>query len=289
MGPDRGACFDVADVVEISDLQELENGLAQMGSGDQRVFRLSAETYTFSGTPSANGEVALLGQPGTVLTGGATNLMTVSAGAYLYVAGLAISDGPFRGLNCTTGAGLWIDDTILSGYIFPVMASCETHLRRSRVSGLNVDSTAVTATAALFLENTAIGPCPGTGLDLGDVPVDLRYVTIADNGQSIACAAGTSGEVRNSIIVGAAGDSIDPACFLTFVDNAVDSLGFGNQVGAHDSAWFVDSAASDFHLTPAGEDAIGAIADWDRGDPLADIDGEPRPVDAPGFPGVDEP
>jgi hypothetical protein len=289
MGEQQGGCFEIADVVEISDLEELDNELGQMGSGDQRVFRLSAETYDFISTPSANGEVAILGQPGTVFTGGATNLMNVAPGAYLYVSGIAISDGPFRALNCVSGAGLWIDDTRISGYPLGVFATCETHVRRSWISGPNVDAVGIEATAALFLESTAIGPNPGTGLVLGDVAVDLRYVTIADNGLSIDCDTNTSGEVRNSIIAGSAGGSIDASCFMTFVDNAVDTQGFGGQIGAHDPAWFADADAGDFHLSETGQDAIGPVADWDEGDPATDIDGDPRPMDRPSFPGIDEP
>jgi len=42
-------------------------------------------------------------------------------------------------------------------------------------------------------------------------------------------------------------------------------------------------------LSAAGEAAIGEVADWDDGDPGADIDGDPRPMAANGFPGIDEP
>ncbi len=75
---------------------------------------------------------------------------------------------------------------------------------------------------------------------------------------------------------------------MSFVDNAATGFGFGDDVGSYDETWFVAPATGDFHLSGAGQAEFADIADWDVGDPLADIDGDPRPQRAPGFPGVDE-
>lgn len=288
LGPDQGTCFDVADVVEVSDISELEAELAAAGAGNQRVLRLSAETFEVSGSLGVAGEVALLGQPGTVITGGATNLFSVSGTAY--VDDLVIADGPFRALSCLADAGgLWVDDTAISGYSVAIQGNCETHVRRSSIRTTSgVGTVAVIGNAPLFAENSAFGPGSEIALQLGDIDIDMRYVTIAGNGTSLECTSSTGGIVRNSIVVGTAAGSIS-GCFNMWVDNAVDSPSRGMDVGPYDEAWFVDPAAGDFHLTPAGEAAIGALADWDRGDPALDIDGDTRPMDAASFPGLDEP
>ncbi|MEM6996145.1 MAG: hypothetical protein AAF721_36900 [Myxococcota bacterium] len=291
MGPEQGGCFDVADVEEVSDITELEAALT-IGAGSQLVINLTAETFTVGGTFSVNGEVAILGQPGTVITGGATNLFAFGGdGQYLYVADVAVDTGPFRAFNCSGAGGLWLDDTVVDGYALGVYSGCETHLRRGRYVSTDDTGAAVEMLAGgeLFAENVAFGPGGEVPIRLTDATADLRYVTIAGNALSLICMGGASGTIRNSILVSPTGGSITPGCQLSFVDNAVDGgFGFGDDVGVYDPAWFVSPAVGDFHLTPAGQATFGGIADWDDGDPLLDVDGDPRPQDRAGFPGIDE-
>jgi hypothetical protein len=57
------------------------------------------------------------------------------------------------------------------------------------------------------------------------------------------------------------------------------------------TGWFVSTPAANYHLTPEGAATFADYAVWNTGDPLTDIDGDPRPgVDgAPDFPGADVP
>lgn len=50
------------------------------------------------------------------------------------------------------------------------------------------------------------------------------------------------------------------------------NVGVGDQL----DAWFEDYDAGDLHLTAAGEALFGAVAQWQAGDPLVDIDLDPR-------------
>jgi hypothetical protein len=128
-----------------------------------------------------------------------------------------------------------------------------------------------------------------TARSIEDSAIDLRYSTIAGNTQSIDCSNSATGVLRNNIIVGLGTSSISVSCFMSFVDNAVDGgFGFGTDVGAYDPAWFVAPGTGDFHLAGPGQATFADIADWDPGDPLVDIDGDPRPQDALGYPGIDE-
>ena len=125
-------------------------------------------------------------------------------------------------------------------------------------------------------------------MELGGT-VDLRYVTIAGNTVGIGCGADATGTIRNSIITNV-GNSVDGFCPLSFVDNAIDESGMGGtEVPSFDPTWFVVSNGSRFFLSDAGQAVFADIADWDEGDPLTDIEGDLRPTETPGFPGVDEP
>lgn len=57
------------------------------------------------------------------------------------------------------------------------------------------------------------------------------------------------------------------------------------------SPWFENQFGGDLHLRPDGAAVFADLADWNTGDPTADIDGDPRPrVDGtPDFPGADVP
>ena len=294
LGPEQGSCFDTADVVEASDVTELTNALTGLSAGAQLVINLAAETFTMSGTLSINGEVAILGQPGTIVTGGATNVFAVGgmANELLYLAGIEFDTGPFRVVRCDAPGGVWIDDTSIVGYPVAVLSLCDAHVRRSHFNAAMTGGVALAVEpgGSLQAENSSIGPGTPSAITVFGGDVDLRYMTIAGNETSLDCDSMASGTVRNSILTGTvATGSISSSCFLSFVDNAVDEgFSLGDEVGVYDGNWFTAPAQGDFHLAMPGAAVFADIADWDDGDPLADIDGDPRPQMAPGFVGLDE-
>ena len=109
------------------------------------------------------------------------------------------------------------------------------------------------------------------------------------------CAGGESGTIRNNIIV-AGGNTVDGCAAALFDNNAVDDGGVGgsnDNVGGAVPGWFASVGTNDFHLTDSGidpgVDVFMDIAQWEDGDPVADVDGDPIPTDMPSFPGYDQP
>lgn len=133
---------------------------------------------------------------------------------------------------------------------------------------------------------------------LGGVAADILYSTIAGNNgsgsDSIECT-GTTGTLRNSIVVGVNAPSIALECFpLMMSHNALDSANFAAgtnvAVGPYNAAYFSSPAQGDMTLSAPPLTPYGDIALWVEGDPLFDIEGTPRPTDGSlGYAGIDEP
>lgn len=281
------------------DVASLRTQVGILTPSAPRVLRLTAATFELDDIldiGAAGTELAILGQPGTVLTGGPTNappLVSVGFDSILYLAGLTIADGPTNAINTSSGSVLWLDDVSIRGYgNIGVSGVSEGHIRRSRITAANV---AVRwQGGALFMENSSLGPDAVTGLQTAGSPsLDVRYVSIAGNGTSLSCDAspGPSGVMRNSLLTGTTDMAVvGAACELvTFSGNAVDQEGFGALIAHFDPSWFLDAANGDFHLTASGAAAIGNIAAWASGDPPLDVDGAARPMSIPGVPGFDQP
>lgn len=300
-GLNRGVCFAESEVVLVSDAAALRTQLENVVPNTPRVLRLAATTFAFAERldfGSAGTELAMLGTPGTVLTGGPANdglpLVNVGFAAVVYLAGLTIADGPSRAIETASGSILWLDDVQIRGYagITAVFGRAEGHIRRSRISAPNV--AVHWQGGELFMENSSLGPFAAIGLQTSGAPIlDVRYVSIVGNVTSLSCAAnlGPSGLVRNSLFTGTTSSAVvGAACdSLTFTGNAVDQAGFGSSVAHYDATWFFGAPSGDFRLTAIGAAAIGDAAQWAPGDPPLDIDGAARPTSAPGKPGIDQP
>lgn len=302
LGPDQGACFDTADVLNVSNATDLEDTVKNLGSNAQAVIKLAAGTYDVDPFVIQNGqEVSLIGAAGTIITRSATgidpNTMSLSFDSYLYLSNLTVADGVgARAVGSAQGSAVWIEDFLTYGYSYGVYGPGDKYIRRSRITGTTAGIGAVGG--LLKLENSSIGPGADTAIifNLGTATVDMRYVTLAGNALGMSCEQPyPKGTVRNSIIVSTGGSSFGgnfaTACLdaLTFIDNAVDQADYGAQVGAYQASWFVDPSQRDFHLTTAGGNAMNAIADWDLGDPTVDYDGDLRPTAERAAPGMDEP
>jgi hypothetical protein len=295
-GPSQGSCFAPGQVVQVASADALITQVAILVPQAPRVLRLAASTFSFSDVltiGSAGTEVAIIGQPGTLLTGGLdTNapMWSLSSGATLYVANVTFAGGPFNGLSATSGGTLWLDDSVIRDYPNTGLSGAgEAHVRRSQIRSLTRGI--FWSAGMLLLENTSIGPAP-LGIQITGSPIiELRYVTLAGNTTTMSCDAspGPSGFVRNSILTATTDPSIGGnACdLLTFTSNAVDQAGFGNLIGHFDPSWFRDAANADFHLSPLGAEALGDVATLASEDPERDIDGAERP--ARGAPGIDQP
>jgi hypothetical protein len=300
-GPLQGSCFSLGDTVQVSTVPQLETQIGILSSGQPSAIRLAATTFTTSNflDISRDGvEVALIGQPGTVLSGGPTDgtpiLLSAGFNTIVYVSGLSFRDGPVRALSASQGAVLWVDDVEISGYPTGGLSSAgEAHLRRSRIRS---DGTALfVQSGSLDMQNSSLGSGGTVGLfTLGSPRIDVSYSTIAGSAASLNCDAspGPSGQIRNSILLATSSPSFTgTACgLLSYTGNVMDQASLGNSnavVAGFDASWFSNPTSSDFHLTAAGTQAIGNVATRGASDPPVDIDGQARP--ATGRPGVDEP
>ena len=116
-----------------------------------------------------------------------------------------------------------------------------------------------------------------------DASIEVLYSTLigdAASGQSLLCGPSATVLARNSIVGNYEGNPIECAqaeisCSLT----TDDFPGAGNQnVGSLDTAYFVNYSTGDFHLNPSYAGTFAGIAQWQPGDPLTDLDGDPRPA-----------
>ncbi|MEM7153934.1 MAG: right-handed parallel beta-helix repeat-containing protein [Myxococcota bacterium] len=305
-GPDVGRCFDVGEVEMIADGAALTAALGELSAGDQAVFVLTAGSYGVTVGLADNVEVAFLSNEGAELSGaGIFDSVTLAGSAITYFGGVTIAGNTNAGGIACSGTSVWLDDSEVrnnDSVGLTVSGGCAAHLRRSVVS--NNDSGGVEATGTttvVSLETSVIasngnGTSSFGGVDLDGAEFRAVYTTIAGNdstdaAMSIRCQGSSSGDVRNSIVVGRDPDSVGECPELVLANSGTDG---GDEpsntvVGAFDISWFEDPAMGNFRLSDLGRDVFENIAMWQDGDPPTDIDGDPISMEAPSFPGYDQP
>ncbi len=249
----------------------------------------------------AAAEVAILGTGDPVILGDGAQAVEVFGDGIVYLSRVDVVNGSGDGLACQ-GEAVWLDDAAVrnnAGVGLDISGGCRAHLRRSVVasnSGGGIDVSG----GELNILNSAVagnvGSSAGPGIRATSSTLGITYSTIAENGtfaspDNLECLSGSSGSVANSIVVGPGGDSVVGCSALEWTTNAVDGSGLGGgnvDVGNLDGTWF-SPAANDYHLTASGEAVFMDIAQWTKGDPLTDIDGDAIPQDMPSFPGYDQP
>jgi len=307
-GPKQGTCFAGSTVVSVGDAASLVSGVTALSSGTERVFRLAAGSYALSNTLTLTngGEVAFVGVPGTVVSGGpsagdarnsAFVINSSASSAITYLAGLSFT-GTSASSALSAGGVVYLDDLRVSGYYRALAANGEVHVRRSWFASSGLGS--YLAGGSLFMQNSAIGPngYSTEGLQLGaSTTIDFRYVTIAGSMNAIDCLSAVppvGGTVRNSIFASTAGGSVyggtngSNCGTIQFAGTVVDQTGFGTEIAWYNDTWFAGAATGDFHLTNVGKSAIPQTASRGSDDPAVDIDGDARKA-SNGYPGLDEP
>jgi hypothetical protein len=298
-GPSQGRCFAPGEVVQVSTVLQFETQVGILVASAPRVLRLAGSRFDFPENVQIGGdgtEMAIIGQPGTVLSGGTTSgggrvLISTGFGSTLYVANLTLADGPVTALSSSSDSTLWVDDVSIRGFDPSGLSLAgEAHVRRSSVRATTFGILCQATLCAI--ENTSIGPGAVTGLaTLGSPIMDVRYVTVAGNTTTLDCNAspGPSGFIRNSLLTGTGDPSIaGNACdLLSYPGSVTDQAGFGTAIGHFDASWFRDSPNGDLHLTALGAQNVGNAASRDGDDPALDVDGDARP--SPGAPGLDQP
>jgi hypothetical protein len=283
---------------------------ALVAPGDSRVLRVSG------GTPYL--ERAQLDGELTVAIVGDGGVPTIRGNPAQQAASLIFQDGVIaylrdvnldgnattHGATCSFGS-LYIEDTRMRGNdgwgLFD-FNPCTIAMERVVIAN-NEDGGVRVSAGTLSLVNSTVAVngigASSTGLRLlGGVEAHILYSTIAGNNgsgsDSIECT-GTTGTLRNSIVVGVDAPSIALECFpLVMSYNAMDANNFvagtNVAVGPYNAAYFSSPAQGDMTLSAPPLTPYGGIALWVEGDPRLDIEGTPRPTDGSlGYAGIDEP
>ena len=104
--------------------------------------------------------------------------------------------------------------------------------------------------------------------------LDVTYSTLVSgfgDAAALRCDGASTVEVRDSILV-ASTDGPELDC----TPDVLETSATEDDVGDVQPSWFSNFAIGDFHLSGAGEAVFTNRAEWNTGDPAADIDGEPR-------------
>ena len=291
-GPERGA----------APWCSLAEALAAIGeSGSATIHLAAAEPPYRPPIRRAGGAVVIEGEPGVVLAP-AGDAVTLDGAARLTLTGVTIETAPSSSALVVDGGSAWLEDVQIRGGARGVVASGGmVELRRSRIEGPVREAVVAGGGAEVAMVQTVVvhaARAPGTvALDVADARVALGYCTVVDNGTAprttVRCDEDGTLLVRASIVGGAVSPAFDCEDLRdeeSVLDHA-GPLGRGSRAQAPDPSDFVDLAAGDVHLSPNAVAAWAGVARWRRGDPLSDIDGDPRVgVDlAFEHPGVDRP
>ena len=268
---DTGACIETLIVVgPEGGFTEIGPALESIPEGESAAILVSPATQCYLETLEVTGarKVALLGSDGVpCLTSFAdTPAITVADDATLYLQDFAIEGAWGLGV-AVRGAALFAD--------------------RSRIVNNQGGAVQLSQLASFRASNSVFGGdrnnVPAIDVDASDAYI--VYSTLAAGfgaSQALRCRGDGTHSVRNSIVVAeSAGGEVDcPNAEIR--DSALESAyGTGNvAVGPVDTAaWFTNFAAGDLHLDlDATEPMFAGVARWQTGDPITDIDGDPRPI-----------
>jgi len=224
--------------------------------------------------------IALLAAPGELPiiqgTGMNPGLRVEGAGTILYMDGVQVSGAGMQGV-VADAAFAWLD--------------------RSRIVGNAGGGIVAQNGAELTVRNCFVGSLGDVvGVEITESSASVLYSTVSASTfgmtPALSCTSPIAVEVRNSIIVSQGGTPPDEVSCpgIGIIRSATEA-----KVGSFNIGWFADYNGDDFTLTtmgmPPGSEVFAGIAQWNEGDPLTDIDGDPRPTTAGAadFAGADVP
>lgn len=225
------------------------------------------------------------------------NVVDVRCANVLYLANLRLSNGMTAGIFCQD-ATVWLDDAmLLDDDVGLDASSCRVHVRRTQILRSTTFGIRTSNNTDLWLASSIVGSGGTDGttsraIEATSGMADIRFTTVAgnrgDGKNSLWCAGGIAGSVRNSIFASEGGGSVD-CPQLTFANTAFDDpdlamAGTDNVQVLYDASRFVDPSDDDYHLGPAAPMEYLAGGRWDLGDPRRDLDRQPRVA----FPGAAE-
>jgi hypothetical protein len=280
-----GACFD-AEPLQAATPIELQQAIDDIAALDppHGIVVLQDSGTLGSVTVPAGVTVAILGDPDQAIPNwrgvDGSPALTLEAGAEVYIQGVRIA-GTQGALGIVVSGELWLDRSMVVN---------------NAGGGLLVDG------GAAVVRNAFVG-----GNNPGKVAIDVdggsaaisfttayASVTVGTPAIALRCAVGDDVTVHNSIFVSTEPDDPEIVCTDAAITSSVleDGAAFpGNTELPFIETWFEDFESGDYHLAPGMyPPAIDTAATWQPGDPLVDIDGDPRPHDdSPTAAGADLP
>lgn len=252
----------------------------------------------------ADSVIALLSQQRTAVNP-PNHGIRVSAGAVLYLGSVDVSGSRTTGVECLSGAEVWLQGTRIERNEIGIMGrDCgrislqRAHILQNRERGLDI--TATTRVTQLSLEASVVA-CPyddndeAQAVHLENTEFEIVYSTIggiplaptdAPYAASLNCDE-AQGTIRNSIVISEAAPSI--TCEGAQIDtSAIDDpmlvpLGMGNKAVDWSDDYFFAPADCDLRFLNRDPNPFVDVAVWQLGDPRFDIEGdEPLRRPAPG-------
>lgn len=250
----------------------IADALAEIGPAGRATLRIAATTLPYLEPLAVTGDrvVALVpwGDDPPVLDRTGTGSTLTVDGATIYAWRVRFEGSGSAPAIAMVDSRGWIDRTV-------VVLNDGGGIRIEQGSELHLVNTVIGANGT--------GLAARVGLDADASTFDVVFGTIAGNdgtgAASLRCTAGANGSLRNSLVVGLDPPSIDCAG-LDAITSAVDTNGLGGAdvlvVPSFVAGWFVDPPTGDFHLVP--DTQFETLGVWASGDPLVDLDGDPRPT-----------
>lgn len=275
-----GACLPADAVVHVGpgrDFPTLSTAVASFSDRAEGTIIVHKETFYNESVTVEEGRVmgflAASGDaPVWFRSAGYTPQLTVAANSTVLMDGIELSGNVnSRGLH-VTGGHVWID--------------------RSRIIHNNGGGILADTGAELTLRNCFVGSADTISVDVASASALVLYSTVTTSTDAsvpaLRCTLPVAIDIRNSIIVSAGGTSPDE---LSCPGASVTTSATEADVGEFSFLWFIAFFLPDLHLSPNGAMVFANLAQWTTGDPLTDIDGDPRPASdgSPDYPGADVP
>ena len=267
-----GACFEGAPL-EAATPVELQQAIDDIAALDppQGVVVLQDSALSGSVTVPAGVRVAILGADQAIPNWQGANgspALTLEAGAEVYLQGVRIANTA-GALGIVVSGELWLDRSMVVN---------------NAGGGLLVDGgAAVVRNSFVGGNNTGV-----VAIDIDGGSADISFttaysaLTLGTPAIALRCAPRDIVNVHNSILVTSDTDP-EVVCSNATITSSVleDGAAFpGNTELPFIETWFVAYTQGNYHLAPGMyPPAIDSAATWLPGDPIVDIDGDPRPQD----------
>lgn len=291
-----GLCFPLDTVQHIdgdgpADYPSIGAALPAINGGELAVLVIheldGGAAYQSGINIAGNRIIALIAAPGEqpVLqgTGGNPSLTITGAGTVIYLDGVDLMLASDVGLHVDASL-VWVD--------------------RSRIVQNSGGGILAENGAQLTVRSAFVGQDTSSQVSIsvdGSDMVILNSTVLGGFGMSTAalqCTGGSAVDIRNSVFatLSTNAELTCPGAAISYSVAEVNPGGEGSvALGPVDETimadLFVDYTAGDFHLATGGAMTFADVAQWQTGDPITDIDGDPRPtVDlTPDFAGADIP